>query len=46
MMKKLNEKTPLFSNQIVIVTFDALVDTVSFTNALPIRIYNQTQIKK
>ena len=42
-MIKSKEQNPLFYIQILIgkLKFDALVDTGSFTNALPMRIYNQ-----
>ena len=42
-MNKSKEQNPLFYIQIVIgnLKFDALVDTGSFTNALPMRIFNQ-----
>ena len=42
-MNKSKEQNPLFYIQIVIgnLKFDALVDTGSFANALPMRIHNQ-----
>ena len=42
-MNKPKEQNPLLYIQIVIgnLKFDALVDTGSFTNALPMRIFNQ-----